>query len=1359
MALVPQKLDNGFTAYQAKAPETPNAAPARKLGDFGYNLNQMGKEVSNLAQLTQSAFRMENDVVNAFDLMTRPTYKYDAEFKVAEQLKKDGLWDDYSDNFIGVGSQEEYDVIRGRIQQEEKDRAVLGAAGMGGVLMQMVAGLVSPTALLPFVGQARGARAVAMGAGMGFAGGLAQEVPLQLAQETRSMEESVSSVALSAVIGGVLGGAVAYARRTPKELADEMIGRGDMASAPGSQAIPSARSAGAQAVDRNVELADSFGLNETVGQMSPVVRVLSSGLDQGRFMMAQLADAGLEFAGNKVAAIGGNVENRIKTHYGPVAKVLTDLDSAYAKYWFGDTEGAKPFAVMRANLAGLNPNRVKMSRQEFKEAISVALQNGDLSDIPEVQQIAQALRKEVYNPLLKQAQEVGMLKTKDGKELAPGDLTYLNRMYNTDLIKMRQPEFEALLANHYEQKVTADFQKAWQSMQESARRNALQVEDFGRAPDEIKELREQFERQLREIDEGMSEELREIESAITDRRAAGRSAPSGSAERAAANEEARALNEAGGEALSQTRAQRAEIKRRLKNLRNAEANLTAKQQAKLDKIDRAEELSFGTLQRLVRQGQKTLADFDKLSDAKLDEQLSKLKNQFADAAAKYDKNEERIAEIFNDEFEADMPTSPFAQAARVESEAFEKMSEVAEAIERTEAFDRDWARTVIQAGLDTATRRAQAIVERRAVRNARLAEQAEQLDPAAAATRLDELRAGQKLKEQTMLDEWRERGADHIDPITGAVDFKRFSGEMARATTNKILRTYQRLPGVDMLMEPRGAELARTLDIDSNLLRSGDGTSFLEMDSEKLMMAYVRTMAPDIELHRAFGDYAPDIELNENWKKLDEEYNAKISNETQLMQAGTDPKTGKPKAYTQEQIDKRIAKMRKEYDDVRRDLQAVIGRMRHTWGIPNDPAGFGARAARVASNVNVLRMMGGVAISSIPDLARPIQKHGLLRTFRDGYVPLIKGLAQGNLTARQLRVAGAALDVVLHSRAAQIYDVGDYMIRGSKMEKGLDYATSKMGLIAVFDYWTTAMKQVSGSLANARAMNAIDVIAGGAKANAKDLEEATRFLAANGIDDDYALRIWNELQRPGASERVNGQLWPNTDQWADPEAVRAYNALLTREVDNTIITPGAERPLMTDANPYQKLLFQFKSFGMSSTTKTFLAGAQGLKQGDMAVVTGGLISLALGTLSYYTYANVVGGKVKETMEAALASGDYGVFADEAINRSGLLGIGADIQSGLVAAGVPYTNFSGQRSTRRGGDNLWETTAGPTVGDLGPRVANVAAGAATAAESGKAGDMAWGDIRRLSPLQNHSLIRYFYDLIEQAGKSLPKSETR
>lgn len=1396
-----QKLDLGFNTYLPEMTFTPPRARVTTLETIGAVITgdtaTLERATKESWDTIRAGFEMESAPLAILDLMTRPTYQYDPTFDVESKLKADGLWNDYSDNFVGVRNEQEYLAIAGRIRKEQQNRRIIEASGVSGMVVMMAAGMLDPTSLLPFVTGLKGVKAVGAGIAAGTVSSAAQEVPLQMAQETRTMSESVAAVGMGAVVGGVLGGAVAFANKTPKAIGEELVRAQnvDMALARGSQAIPNPMPAsiGAKAAEDsvpslvrmsplpkwvdpihdayilpvtsaigNITLPNTKALGPFAGrslgeltpgnimEIFPTVYNFRSQSKQASRMTAKLEDSGLEIDG---AVAGGTVANRVRTYDGPLAKALSEVEAAFARYRLGAQKASKLGGTTASKVVGLMSTDQFLSAKQFREQIGRAMRQGDQHEIPEVAEMARYLRSEIYDPLFKLAMEEGLFKDVP-KELL-GDISYINRVYNVDLITARKPEFIKLLQDHFNAKLSQEFREEASKLIVRQAKLVERVEDFARPYDEVVELRKKFEDDLKALDEGRDEELVELEDAISDKRSAARALDRGTPEREAALAEARALEQEGGEALAQVRDNRATIRRRLKNLRQAYSALSARQQAKLDKIALAEELSFNTLQRLVRKGRKVLADLDKLSDVELDRQIESLKGSFAQAAERYDNNEERIAHVFDDEFENDLPTSPFVQAAKVETETFDKMTDLANQIGDLETIDREALRDLILQVLDDATVRAQRIVERRAVRNARLSEQAADLDTDKALARVSELKEKMKQTTQDFIEDWRLRGADDIDPITGVADFKNYAREIATKTTDRILGTNMRLPGLDIILNPRDAELARTLDINSNALVSeADGRSFLIDDVQELVVRYNRTLAPDIELHRAYGDFAPDMEKNLEFQRLNEEYDAILERTQSEMKAGRNPKSGRKvsQPYTQEQIDKASFEIEKERKQVLRNLEAMIARVRHQWGLPKDPTGFGARAGKLVSNINVLRFMSNVVISSYGDVARPIQKHGLLRTFRDGYIPFLKGLSSGKLlregmTERHLRATGAALDVVLHSRSGQLFDVGDYIVRGGKFEKAVEWGTGKIGIVAAFDYWTSAMKQIAGAVSNARLMDSLSVVAGGEKANAKELEEAVRYLASGGIDDELARRIWQQVSKPGGADKVNGQWWANTDEWAHEERM-AYNSFLYRDVSNQIITPSVDAPLFTDANPFLRLLFQFKSFGMSSTTRTLMAG---LQQRDMAFVTGSTISLALGALSYYTYANIVGGRVLAEMQDNLEKGNWEKFADEAINRSGLLGFGADLQS--IGAAVPgiadKVTFSGQRSTRQGGANLLETIAGPTFGDFANTTANVATGLYSPTQG------TVHQVRTLMPLQNHALLRHIYDKIEGAAGGLPE----
>lgn len=349
---------------------------------------------------------------------------------------------------------------------------------------------------------------------------------------------------------------------------------------------------------------------------------------------------------------------------------------------------------------------------------------------------------------------------------------------------------------------------------------------------------------------------------------------------------------------------------------------------------------------------------------------------------------------------------------------------------------------------------------------------------------------------------------------------------------------------------------------------------------------------------------------------------------------------------------------------------------------------MGYRLGRTMLNLNTLRLMGGVLISSVPDVARPIMRYGLLRTMRDGFVPLITNFKEFKATTKEVKWLAGGLDATMSSRASAIFDIMDDLGRGSKFERGLEFATHRMGLVGLFDQWTSGMKQFSGAVAHAKLMDSLDTVVNGGTG----LKEATRFLAENGIDSNLAERIWGQVVEAGGGDKVNGHWWPNVENWKDKDLVRVYSQAIVRETNTAIVTPGIDKPLWMDQTIMGKLVGQFRSFAFASTSRTLLAGMQ---QRDAAFVNGIFTSLAFGALGYYVYAMAAGGRAKEEMLAA----DSAKWADEAINRSGILAILAEVQriAENIPATAPYATLSGRRNTRLDGDDILQALAGPTFG--------------------------------------------------------------
>lgn len=1386
-----------------------------------------------------AAFRLENDVVAAYKMVTEnndftpdPLFSPMKKMRDWDTANRTNLWDNYRDNFIGVRSEPEFLHILGKITQEQRDKETLEASGLSGVIASITAGTLSPTMLLPFIGEARGLTAVGKGAALVGTGAALQELPLQMQQETRTAGDSAFNIAAATVIGGVLGGAVSVLR--PGEL-DKLVKQLDeeagMAPNPGLTPIPGSVGAAAVGVEYAGKLKSSYAA-KSVDWLGPVTRVINQESNKvASWFMSQLSDAGVRMERNAKGintSEGGTVESLIKPYYGEFANITETLDGSYSKYFFGENAVPGFFPNTRATLGGFFDN-TKLSKAEFREEVSRALRNRDESAIPEVTAVAKAIRARIFDPILGEAQRVGIL----GEIKETADPSYFYRMYRHDVIASQQTAFVDLLTKEFAKKLNTDFGEKLARLSEVERRDALLIEDLVRPKEEVDALRTQLAAQSQklEVERGFDlaigeEQIRVLRKQARDITKANPEMDSRSAlalQKEQLLSQAKKIEESLGDALTQTREQRGEIKRRRAGLARAAVALEERQFKKLELIETIEDQNGRALDSVARAGKRVLNKLDDFSDKELNAEVRKLNDSFSDIAAKYDRGEERIAKLL----EKEQPdTQRLLATDDMQQARANKLSDLTDEMERFDNLDRVALRQIILEKLQAAEERALKSISRRVLREQKLMEAAAKLDPAEAARRVEKLRGNSKMRRVEFQERFRAMsdgtvnistggktanspvaeghvrlyhgGADqtatgdarwftthrakaegyssdgtvgYVDlpynhpainhfnvdeftnikkgitaevnlpgniadtrkilrkttnetDLTGTADFTTYARERATEVKDKILATNARIPLNDIIQGARGPELARVLDIDSNLLEP-----FLENDVEKVLRSYLRTMAPDIEMQRKFGS----VNGSPVFDQMLTEYNEKV--------AALGEKAAADK-WEPKKLAEATKKLEADYKENKRDLEAVISRLRGTWGLPDNPDGMAYRMGRVVLNLNVLRLMGGTLIASIPDAARPIQRYGLTRTFRDGFVPLVTNLKQIKMSARELRLAGGALDAIMHTRSQSLHDVMDDFGRHSKFERGLDYATNNMGAVALFDYWTVAMKQFSSSIIIGKLSDSLDIVHGGAKATKKEIAEAQEFLASKGLAGDLGRRAHAQLVSPEGGTRVNNVLMPNTESWVDADATRAFRGALVSETNHTIITPGVERPLWMDSSMGWKLIAQFKSFGMSSTHKVLLSGMQ---QRDMAFMNGSIAALALGALSYYIASASAGGEQYEKM---LKAGP-GKFADEAINRSGILGIFSDAQrfAERIPATQPYVSFSGDRTSRRGGDDIVSTALGPSFGLL-----TLGAKAASGIDDpSKATAHAF---RQMLPWQNLIFFRWALDNIEK-NSNLPE----
>lgn len=1077
-------------------------------------------------------------------------------------------------------------------------------------------------------------------------------------------------------------------------------------------------------------------LNSNFITRDPVLTNIASDSPVARTGMAQLDDSGVSLDSSTrgiPAAPKGTVSRRVGVWYGQRDDLLRNLRDSYARYRYDMKADAKMprFAESKAAIGGLRRGE-KMSRKEFNQEITRAAWNNDAHANPYIQEMAQKIRKEFVDPVVKAAQAAGIL----GDDLPKfKDASWMMHKWDRDLIDSRPIEFIRRLANEYEKGLQEKFAKKLEAFNRRQAKDEELVSDLGKTKEEIDKLRADFIAEEKGLE--ADEMLTAWEDVI-----AGQNAHASQLEEAAksadplqrqrlledarvARADAKAMEDAQEESLAPRRSLRRAIKRRLRNFNRAESVLEERQAAKLEKAESNEDNQIRSLETVARQGQRVLNQLDRVSDEVLDKKLANLKALFIRSAQIMDRGELRFEKLA----EGDPDWNKIFDVNEVQAARGERLERASDRYDDLAELDRGALRQNIQARLDKTIERVQRINAKRAVRRARLLEDAANLDPKQVHARVRNTAKSLRERKVEFLDAARRGGADvdnlleagDTQRLSGSVSFRAFAEESATKTKDRITGTFVRMPQMEVMEGARGSQLVRTLDV-----KGTDFADFMDTDIESIMHSFYSTMAPDIEIAGKFGDNTASSVIGRAedegvkgslWREMDQ----------RLAAIDTDEK------LTPDQKAKQSLEMKDRYQGYAQNFAVVIDRLRSKSGIPKNPDGFAYRAAQVVQNLNVMRYMGMVTVSSLPDVARPIMRNGLVRTFRDGWLPFIRGTQEFKANKREALLASVGTDALHSTRYKMLYDLTEDMGRRNKFERVVEFATAKQGVVALFNYWTDAMKQIAASTTNARMFDNIAQLAQGNKLPDKEIT----FLADNGIGPKEANAIWKEVIDNGGGGRVRGVWLPQTELWKDQGAVFAYRAAIKREADNMIVTPGPGKPGWTDASLPGKMIGQFKGFALASTSKTLVAG---LQQRDAAVVMGLMSSLGLGALSYYLSSVLSGGRnYDEMLKAGLPR-----FADEAVNRSGMLGAFGIAQDALSRVPITqrYVTFEGGRTTRRGGDNLLDVFAGPTADAIGSS-ANVLTGLHDPTQN------TVHEIRKLLPWQNLIGVRTLFDEIEAA----------
>lgn len=521
--------------------------------------------------------------------------------------------------------------------------------------------------------------------------------------------------------------------------------------------------------------------------------------------------------------------------------------------------------------------------------------------------------------------------------------------------------------------------------------------------------------------------------------------------------------------------------------------------------------------------------------------------------------------------------------------------------------------------------------------------------------------------------------------------------------------------GLFMTANLRGPLKERTLNVPDALIED-----FLVNDIERVARYYARQMGAQTALAEKFGS----VKMDDQIRAIRDDYAAR--------------KRKAPEGREQQRLQNLMER------DIR-NVEAMRDRLLGTYGAPSNPSGMLVRTGRVLRNLNYTRMMGGATLSSIADVGNVGVAHGWHRLFGKGLPAFIANTRRVRMANRELELAGAAVETVLNGRALQFADALDDFGRYSRFERGLQWVGDQFGKANLLSAWTDAIKKVDGLIASTRMMQAIDALESGkrvAEGGSHTAARETRRLRQLGIDAEMQRRIAGQFRKHG--DRDGGVWLSGVEDWTDREAARAWLAAIRKDVDQTIVTPGMERPLWM-SQEWGKLVGQFKSFGLAATLRLT---TRALQQRDLNALQGVITLMMLGGLTVWIKAKLAGREPPDDpVEWALASAE----------QSGIAGWVMDANNIAERVGVPgLYRLSGARPSQRyAARNVAETIGGPSVGLVQDAVQIT--GAATSPED----DFGRDDIHRarlMVPFQNLFYLRWLFDQAEdKTGDSMGEAE--
>ena len=565
---------------------------------------------------------------------------------------------------------------------------------------------------------------------------------------------------------------------------------------------------------------------------------------------------------------------------------------------------------------------------------------------------------------------------------------------------------------------------------------------------------------------------------------------------------------------------------------------------------------------------------------------------------------------------------------------------------------------------------------------------------------------------------------------------KHDEGIVSAATINKTMAadvrrkiegsSYKPRSGAGNATFMEGPLKGRTLAIPTNRV-----SAFVENDIEKVMHHYVKGVNAQLHFKERFdpahpssvrvgktsqdaGQRAFDLKMEE----VEAEYQAL---RMKAEEAG-DSKLG--------------SKINKEWEAMNRDLSAMRDIMFDKYKLPDNPSGFWHQARQRLKEFNMVTMLGMMTVSAFADVGNYIARRGMKSFSRDilRFATNFKAL---KLSAQMNRRAGITSDLFNSSRVEQLHMMGDQYTpiskrtTGGKIKRGWKNAQNMFTQATLMPLWNNVWKNTAAtSIIDDVLIDIASFKAG--KLSSKKIEQYARF----GLDADDMAKISKEMNAD--RDMINGVWVPDIDNWKNKELAEHFQAIIRKEVDMTITTPGKGDLPLASRGELGKLVFQFKAFTMAANNRILLAGLDDMTANRIA----GMVAMT--TLGYVSYAT------RQTLKGKDFETDYDTFIREGLDRSGQLAILGELNamaSKLTSGSVDAYRLAGADKaplTRYASRNVISTLIGVSGGrvqDFGQLMSALASGKYTESDIRA--------LRRTWYMNNHFATHRGFTEIEKA----------